>query len=546
MKKKLVRMLSVLLVLTAFAGLISGCGAERRTQTSGASTKESTSKEDANTAGAPDPTELRISVFDREIQGQTPVDNNYWTKWIQEKFGDLNNITLKFVPIPRLQEVDKLNVLMASSTAPDIIFTYNGLVAYNYFNQGGLTEIDGILDEYGKKLKEYLGEQILSYGKFSGKQYLIPAKRVFEGSQASYIRKDWLDKLGLDVPKTKDEAYNYLKLVKEKDPGELKGKAVPLGLSLGLTGSRDCSIEQPTIMPVVRSFITTDPTSKDFFVLPECLQPGYKEGVRFLNKLYGEGLMSSDFALDKENKVIEADISNGKVGMVNWNVGQLYMENPGLIDKLKANVPGAEMVPCDPWTNADGKRPKLLYDPYGLFIMIPKCSINAVAAIKYLDWMANPDVIYFLQNGEENVHYTLNEGLAIAKNVEDERKMNVNANIDYTLIVNGKDFGDMDKSIKGQALSYAGYEDMAMETFKHSLTDGYYSPNRIVRPILAEVKYNMTLYEQCKSMYIKSIIAKPEDFDRVYDEEISQYIKKGGQAVIEERKVAYKELNPGK
>lgn len=52
---------------------------------------------------------------------------------MQEKFGNPNNIKLEYVPVPRAQEVQKLNVLMASGgDAPDIVFTYDSNLVYNY------------------------------------------------------------------------------------------------------------------------------------------------------------------------------------------------------------------------------------------------------------------------------------------------------------------------------------------------------------------------------------------------------------------------------
>ena len=88
--KVIVSFLSMMVI----SGILAGCGKK------------------ANDAGTPGtksaPVELKVEVFDRGKPGQAPVDNNYWTKSIQEKFGDKNNITMKFVTVPRAQEVDKL------------------------------------------------------------------------------------------------------------------------------------------------------------------------------------------------------------------------------------------------------------------------------------------------------------------------------------------------------------------------------------------------------------------------------------------------------
>ena len=45
--------------------------------------------------------ELKIPVYDRGMQGQADVDNNYWTNYVQKNFGDKYNIKMTFVPVTR-------------------------------------------------------------------------------------------------------------------------------------------------------------------------------------------------------------------------------------------------------------------------------------------------------------------------------------------------------------------------------------------------------------------------------------------------------------
>ncbi|UUZ91514.1 extracellular solute-binding protein [Paenibacillus sp. P25] len=177
------------------------------------------------------PVTIKVEVFDR---GNSPagksVTNNYLTKYVEDNFTKKTNIKVEFVPVPRSQEVEKLNVLMASGDAPDIVFTYDSNVIYRYVQQGGVAEIGALLDQYGSNLKAYLGKDTLAYGTYDGKQYAIPGKRVYLGKYSSEIRQDWLDKLGLPVPKTTDEVYQTLKAFKEKKPGG--DQTIPLGFSL--------------------------------------------------------------------------------------------------------------------------------------------------------------------------------------------------------------------------------------------------------------------------------------------------------------------------
>lgn len=485
---------------------------------------------------------LKIEMFDRgnAPAGVGSVDNNFWTQWIQKNFGDPNNIKMQFIPVPRNQEVDKLNVLMATGDAPDLVFTYDTTTINNYVKNGGLTELNTLIDQNGPNLQKFLGSDVLSYGVFSGKQYAIPAKRTLQYTQSSYIRKDWLDKLGLPVPKTTDEFYQTMKAFKEKDPGQTGGHVIPYDFS-SLDGTL---ITTPNVL--ISSFIKKM-TEEDNYALstanyiPELLKPGYKDGVQFLNKMNQEGLINPDFALDKDGKSLQKDVANGLVGAFTALAAHPdFMGTGNVFDTLRKNVPGAEYVAMDPFTNEEGKSPKNIYDPIGMYLLIPKSSKHAAEAVKYLDWMSKPDVLFTLTNGIEGQHYTLENGFPKAITTDEAKKTFYN-NSDIAVVINGKDFGSQDKNIEAISLTYPSYKELAKQTIMNGLKDGYTLPH-FDRPIDSEIKYGKTLKEKALEAVVKSILASPADFSKTYDATTQEYRKLGGQAVTDERRAAYKEM----
>ncbi|WP_337101790.1 extracellular solute-binding protein [Paenibacillus sp. YIM B09110] len=536
MKAKQRKWLLLLTVVMLLASMLSACSKPADDGNS-----ESTGNE--GSGGSKETVTLKVEVFDRgnAPAGAGPVTNNFWTQWIQKNFGDPNNIKLEFVPVPRNQEVDKLNVLMSTGDAPDLVFTYDMNTIYNYVKDGGLTELDGLIEEKAPNLKKFLGDEVLSYGIFEGKQYTIPAKRTLQFTQSSYIRKDWLDKLGLPVPTTTEQFYETMKAFKEKDPGQTGGKIIPYSFS-AMNGT---TITSPGVL--ISSFVK-DMTEEDFYALssanyiPELTKPGYKEGVQFMNKLYTEGLINPDFALDKDGKQFESDVSNGYVGAFTALAAHpTLMQSGNVFDTLKKNVPGAEYVAIDPFTNEEGKSPKAIYDPTGIHIMIPKTSKHAAEAIKYLDWMSQPDVLYALTNGLEGQHYTLENDIPKAITT-DEAKQTFYNNSDLAIVINGKDFGSQEKNIEVVSLSFPDYTELAKQTIINALKDGYTLP-RFDRPIESEIKYAKTLKDKGEETLVKSILAKPDQFDKVFDSNVEEFLKLGGQAVIDERRTAYKEMN---
>jgi putative aldouronate transport system substrate-binding protein len=515
-------------------GLLTACASKEGTNTANTGNQGKT-----DSASAPkEAVTLKVEVFDR---GNSPagmtVTNNLMTKWVQQTFGDPNNIKLEYVPVPRSQEVDKLNVLMASGDAPDIVFTYDSNLVYKYAQQGGLTDLGKLIDQYGANLKSYLGADTLAYGKFDNVQYAIPAKRVYLGKYSSMIRQDWLDKLNLPVPKTTEDVYKTLKAFKEKDPAG-GGQTIPLGFGLF-----EASYE-----PVIYSFIKNMSDEERFTLMqrfgssdqPVTL-PGHKDGVRFLNKLYNEGLMSPDFALDKDKKKLKQDVMTGKVGMYAEDAGQSYQTGEDVIKNLQTNVPGAKITPIDPYTNEQGKHAKPAYQPAGMFIMVPKTSKHAAEAVKYLNWMAQKDVLITMAYGIEGKNYKMEGGVPTSIDSEDTKNFLYNQG-DMCIISNGTDFGDPDKNFKAMTAKLPeAFRNDATIAYKNGLADGI-PPILLPRPLQSEVKYTKALKDKYQELLVKSIIAKPADFDKTYDAALQDYMANGGAEIAKERKELYAQM----
>jgi putative aldouronate transport system substrate-binding protein len=516
MNKRSIKTVSCSLSVIMLAGMLAACADEKGQSGSGPAAKA-------------DPVTLKIELFDRgnTPPGAPPITESYFVKYMQEKFGDPNNIKLEFVTVPRTEEVPKLNVLMAANEAPDMIFTYSDPAVQNWVKQGGVTELGDLINQHGPNLKKYLGDKLLSYGVINGKQYSIPSKRIIIATHTPIIRKDWLDKLGMQPPKTTDEFYAVLKAFKEKDPGNTGGKVIPYGIRYN-----------NNLDPLARSF-WKKMTDEEYNSLPDLMMPGNKDAYRFLNKLYAEGLISPDFALDKDGKKFQADFVNGLVGFAVTNTNEPIYQS--YYSTLQKNVPAATLLPSDPFTNYEGKHVKRIYYPMSAHILIPKSSKRAVEVIKFLDWMSDYKVIFDLQNGKEGVVHKMGaDGIPVILDTEEAKKVIYNYT-DYSMLVNGKEMGDPDKTMQANAAD-PKYKDFTIASIKVGDQDGVLLP-RFDKPIEAEIKYSQTLNDKAIEAYVKSVTAKPADFDKVYDEMTAEYMKIGGKEVMDEKLKVYKEMN---
>lgn len=473
---------------------------------------------------------LKVSVFDRGATGQTPVDNNYWTDWIQKEFGDPRNIKLEWSVIPRMEEVDKLNILMASGDAGDICFTYTEGVITNFVQQGGLVELTDLIEQYGQNIKSYLGQDLLDYGIFEGGQYAIPAKRVILATQGEFIREDWLEKLGLSMPTTKEELYNVLVAFRDQNPGGVEN-VIPYALN------NDLYYQEHIRLSFIKNL-----DERTLATVPDLMWDGYEDYVLFMNKLYNEGLLSPDFALDASTtNLFWGDMSSGKGGAYTANYDHPIRVSPGILSALQAYEPEAKLTPLNCFESViDGKYYHDSYAPNGIFCVVPVFSKHPEAAVMYLDWLTQQNTLTFLQNGEEGVHHELNEdGIPVLKDVQDERKFNSMQNIDYTLLTNGQQFADESMLVKAQALSYQGYADLYPKMYEIATENMVVTRFHFDVVLPAYSQYNNALYEFQKELLTKSVMAKPEDCLTTFYQLRDQYMADGGQAVMEEKIAAW-------
>lgn len=482
-----------------------------------------------------EPVTLRVSVFDRGNAGGTAPDNNYWTAWIQENFGDPRNITIEWCVIPRSEEVAKLNILMASGEAPDICFTYTESVAANYVAQEGLYELSDLLDKYGPNIKALLGEKVINAGRFNGGLYAIPARRVVIADQGIFIREDWVEKLGMEMPTTKEELLTVLRAFRDND----------------MNGNGDTTDEIPwavgsdlTMGGLFQLSFLKDLSDRSLACIPRPMSDGYKDYALFLNQMYNEGLLSPDFALDKADLLFN-DITAGKAGVYCYNYDHPIRVSPGILAALQAYEPEAKLTAlhCFESVTDPTKYYHSMYGAHGLLNFIPIYSQQPEAAMMYLDWLCQYDTIYFLQNGIEGVTYDLNEeGIPVVKTPDEanhDKTFNSMQNLDYTLLINGQWLDTEERTMKAQSLSYQGYahlyEDLYTKNHVDPITTGFHFETVLEN----EAQYSTTLSDFQKELLTKVAMAKPEEASALFDTLVEEYKAMGGQAVMEEKLAAW-------
>lgn len=375
--------LTGLVTVALIAGLLSACGDKKE--------QEATPGEGSQAAQS-EPKKVSVSMFDR---GRVPseegsYEENRWTQWINEQSG----IEVKWIPVPRNTAQEKLNVLVAANEAPDLIWEYDRNYIALLAAQGAIQPIDSYIEQYSTSYKKYLSEHpdLKPYLTIDGKTYAVSTERGIDtiANQGMWIRKDWLDKLGLSMPKTVEELLAVAEAFTKQDP-DGNGNDDTIGFAFN---SKFTSY-----------FAAMFASRPDTWYLDNGqLQLGrlterYSDTLAISKQLYDQGMVDKEYITDKSYQRERQMWVTGKAGIYlgSWHLDSEYSE-------LKKNVPGAQPVPLEALTTKYGQYGLLQEAPASMLIAFNKNMKNPQAAVEFLDWMLD-DGWYTLKFGLEGVHH---------------------------------------------------------------------------------------------------------------------------------------------
>ena len=492
---------------------------------------------------------ITVEIFNRNNDGGTDPTNNVWTEFIKQGMLEKYNVEVEYKSVGRWSEAEDIGNLLASGEAADVSYTYNMPAIQQYANMidangnPGVIDLAPLVEEY----KDYLGnliallggEEFLTYDKdpITGSLWAIEGAKPDTARITTFIRKDWLDKLGLGLPTTEEEFYNALVAFRDNAElllGENADKMIPYTTSTDIGWRND-------LLSI--SKVPDDITDETLFVYGSddrhLLYPGYKEGIRVLNKWYNEGLVWKDFGLYTDSTAEDDNMKAGYVGafMHNWDY-PFRNGDDSIAANLVRNVgPDAMFVPIDCFQNDAGVTRKFLGAPVGSDrkIFLPSTNTEPLASLLYINFISGTDVITYLQTGEEGINHTrMEDGAYKIMPTTGEYIQNSGQNIDYTMTVNGLYLGDLTEA--SVALNYpSASADIVMKANEYGKNNGRIAKRFNVGTIEAETEVGDSLTKKRDELLTKAVTASVEDFDSVYDQYMDEYMSIGGQDIIDER-----------
>ncbi|MBN2982444.1 MULTISPECIES: extracellular solute-binding protein [Cohnella] len=553
MKHALKKWLSVSLILTSLAGLAACAGSENGqpsvSPSAGSGGSESSpAATETEPVGKYEPaitvTMGRDQLTNTTFREGDSLDNNIWTRELMDEYG---------IQIKNLWVTDsagyweKLNLTISSGELPDF-FQVRPAQLKELHEAGMLADLTELYETHAtpltkEKLNEDGGVGLQSAtidGKLMGLPYVTAA---IDNSTMLWIRKDWLDNLGLSEPQSMDDVIEIARAFKNDDPDQNgKNDTTGLGLTQDLFGAGGG----------LAGFFNGFHAYTNIWIENEAgdglvnglVQPEMKQALAKLQEMYKEGLLDTEFSAKSG---IGEDVIAGKVGMFFGTMSQPLNPLQQTMDK----DPSADWQ-FYPIPSIDGEpaKPQVSYNP-PVYFVASKTAEHPAAIVKMMNLFAekffgetaDPQFNY---DGEHHSHKyqvvrtygakkNLNNHLQIKEAFEtgSAEKLNPEQQEHYKQI---QDFNAGDKSMWKYAKIF-GPEGSLSLVNRYIEQDLLYSDRYVGLPTDLMVDNGSILSDLAATAFTKIIMGEPiESFDKF----VKEWNDLGGAAITQEVNGWYK------
>lgn len=364
--RKTLLFFSAILILTLLVGCSFGTGGTKKTDGDVSSVKDRENWDIAETSPLGKYPELVTYTLGQMKgtnnsnlpEGQTYEDNAY-TRYLKKTL----NIQNKNVFMESEERYDEaLNILVKDRNLPDIFLvsdreTLEELVENDLIED--LTEVyKSCASDKIQEMYESYGKELLASGTFDGKLFALPETAIDDGSQLLWLRRDWMEQLGVKEPKTLDEALSVIRAFQENRMGAEEGED-PVGLVCdpGLVGTVSTSYSVDSVFEMFGAYPQQWIKNADGEIVYGSLTEETKEALGYLRELYKQGILDPDFALRAQNNIRDL-VVNGKCGAF---FGLWWTPNNPLMDEYRKN----KETDWEPYyLTADAKRTVEVYSTF--------------------------------------------------------------------------------------------------------------------------------------------------------------------------------------
>ena len=247
-------------------------------------------------------------------EGETYEDNAY-TRYLREML-NIQNDNIYMENEDRYDEF--VNVIVKDRKLPDILVLSDRDILMELVENDLVEDLTEVYEKCTtdriKEMYDSYGEELLKAGTFDSRLLALPETVIDHGPRFLWLRKDWMDQLGLEEPKDWEDAVQILKAFQENRMGAEEGED-PIGLicdtSLIVNTSSNYSIEP--IFEMFRAYPQKWQLTDSGEAIYGSLTEETKSALSYLNTLYESGVLDPNFALRAQNNLRDL-VVEGKCG----------------------------------------------------------------------------------------------------------------------------------------------------------------------------------------------------------------------------------------
>lgn len=402
----------------SMSALMTGCGNDTVQSTEVNNVQESTGGNVATESTAPVDNILKIAVHSNAFI--TDYEDNYLTHYFEDKLGI--EIEFELLPATNADAFTKISLMAnGGGELPDILLIaqLTAETVAQYGKDGVFLPIQdyltdpSVMPNFNNIPDEDRTKMLSAVTMADGNIYGFPKSEEQDWNltpNRMYINQAWIDKLGLEMPKTTEDLKDVLIAFRDKDPNGngIKDEIPAYGMQLGNYG-------QNITAALMNSFTFWNDglkTANYGLVLDESgkkvgapfTTDEWKQGLLYMKDLYDEGLLAPGIFTDDETQfkaTLNAEtnvvglVASGSTG--NWAD---YAKNPNFL----------EMTMAEPFTGPEGA----CYTPYAIYTAVNGGFIFADSnkvdlALKFIDLCYDAETSKIMRYGQEGVHWSTDE-----------------------------------------------------------------------------------------------------------------------------------------
>ncbi|MDR1099758.1 MAG: extracellular solute-binding protein [Treponema sp.] len=337
---------------------------------------------------------------------------------------DKLNIDLRLSALPSSESDQdvKINAAAAGNTLPDI-FMVRRDPFMNISRVGVIAAVDDLYPLMPRRTEIQYDVDSRTFTTIDGKSYGLASPGTIAKNEGILIRRDWLDKLGLQIPVTIEDYLNVMKAFTTRDP-DGNGRADTYGYGAFIEinnfeeglGRRFDPFFGAFGVPGTWNLSRADPGLNVH-------KPGYFEGLSFIKRMIDEKVIDPNWVSYNKDD-FRAAWKQGRYGIMREQNAAFAAENNyAPFDK---NFPNGEWIVIDPPKGPDGQQSVGVYTQAYRIYAISTKAMNAgkgPVIAKLLEWMSSDEGYFLLGWGEAGVNYVLgDDGVPTVNGIPDPAK----------------------------------------------------------------------------------------------------------------------------